>query len=265
MLLGSRFAAIGLSFLFLACQTQNRNQRSLSEVKIVDGVETSAYENVGTLIGYNQFCTATLISPKVALTAAHCLQYLRSPGFIDSATFSINKTNYRSAKLLVHPEYKKDVANHNDIALVILERAVTNITPALLGSEQPKVGQVAELVGWGADGQSPASAEMPHGFPTGEGFKRVASIPIHEVSKNWFKFLGEKGTWHGDSGGPSFTRVGNDLILSGVHATAELRAWSVDLNVASYCQWIKDNTTDHPLRIQSGDCEAPAAALVNAP
>lgn len=266
MLSRSRFVALSLLPLFLfACQTRSprSNFEMPSEINIVGGTETNEYKNVGIMIGYNQFCTATLISPKVVLTAAHCVHYLRSPGYIDSATFTLNGINHR-AKILPHPDYKQEIPNKNDLALLFLESAISDVTPALIASEQPKASQVAELVGFGADGQSAPTAEMPQGSPTGDGYKRVVSIPINEVSSMSFKFVSEKSTWHGDSGGPSFTRAGDELVLSGVHATAEINAWSVDINVATYCQWIKDSTAGHPLRIQSGSCKASAAALVNA-
>ncbi|RBY95087.1 pterin-4-alpha-carbinolamine dehydratase [Blastococcus sp. TF02-8] len=121
------------------------------------------YSNVGIIAFYDATgryrCTATLVTPTVLLTAAHCTQgtlgktIVNFNPFIDDAPPSslpraaddtgdgLSKTGYGtmtgpwySGTAYTHPQYSDftDMKNWNDVGVVVLDKAVAGITPARL-------------------------------------------------------------------------------------------------------------------------------------
>lgn len=85
----------------------------------------------------SQGCTATLIAPDLVLTAAHCVSAKGRSGRIFAAGWS--RGEYVAARDAIlerqHPDYGasgKDSPN-NDIALVVLDSPIEDVTPIPLG------------------------------------------------------------------------------------------------------------------------------------
>ena len=101
-----------------------------------------------------QFCTATLIAPDLILTAAHCLSDAGLSGRVFVAGWS--RGTYVAARAskreLRHPAYALDGPNspRNDIALVILDSPILDITPIPLGKvkEGALYGTDVALIGY---------------------------------------------------------------------------------------------------------------------
>src|SRR5829696_6769020 len=107
----------------------------------------SAHPNVGGLVSPTQYsdgtwiyCSGTLISPTVFLTAAHCAD----DGERVAVTFD---TDYEAGDRLYYgtfeadPLYNQSQSDPHDIAVVVLDTAVRGITPALL----PEADSLATL------------------------------------------------------------------------------------------------------------------------
>src|SRR5438445_2056837 len=121
---------------------------------ITDGEPDGAgHPNVGALIAeWNQpgvkeeLCSGTLISPTVFLTAVHCTAFLEESGIpnnqvwvsfdadVDPVTTS---THLFRGRWFTDPDYNRRQSDPADMAVVVLDTAVTGITPARL----PQAGQ----------------------------------------------------------------------------------------------------------------------------
>src|SRR5829696_8837052 len=121
------------------------------------------HPNVGLILYYTEDgrfrCSATLISPTVLLTAAHCTEGTLGSTLVtfDSVIAEappspfpvaadpsvgytpeeITAAGYLSGTTYTHPQYSgfTDLANWNDVGVIVLDEPVTGITPATLAPE----------------------------------------------------------------------------------------------------------------------------------
>src|SRR6478736_1885356 len=97
----------------------------------------TGHPNVGGLVaatpysdGTSIYCSGTLISPTVFLTAAHCAEGDRVRVTFDPA-YQIGDPVY-AGTFHADPLYPGPTSDAHDIAVVVLDRAVTGIAPAAL-------------------------------------------------------------------------------------------------------------------------------------
>jgi hypothetical protein len=111
------------------------------------------------------FCSAVLIAPKVALTAAHCVtdhegEPLDPKGIVVGAGTSLKKTQEKSIAVVataVHRRWRPgalelgDWTDFNDLALLYLDKTPENAQPvALIHPKKPiKKGDRLSLAGYG--------------------------------------------------------------------------------------------------------------------
>lgn len=210
---------------------------------IVNGEPTgSSYGNVGALLfdfdnngisGDDLFCTGSLITPTVFLTAAHCVvtQYT-PPGsqFYVSFSSDLYSKSFKSIKAtgyVYDPNYGHDQANLNDLALVFLPANSTRgITPLQL----PPAGYLDQLSAQGAlskalfvnvgYGTSSTRTGQP-GFPF-DGVRKSSLSEFMGLQPTWLGLLmnqsatGQGGDCYGDSGGPKFLNGNPNMVLATV-------------------------------------------------
>ena len=205
------------------------------------------HPNVGLILFYQSDgrfrCSATLISPTVLITAAHCTEGTLGSTLVtfDSVIAEqppspfpvaadpsvgytpeeIQAAGYLSGTAYAHPDYSNftDLANWNDVGVIVLDEPVTGITPATLAPEnyldqfaQPVLNRtIFELVGYGTEVRKPESGPQkpqPMSYPlirrytTGPGQKLTPQIL--QLNGNPNDTRGGGGTCFGDSGGPVF-------------------------------------------------------------
>jgi V8-like Glu-specific endopeptidase len=191
----------------------------------------NSHPNVGGLVApeaYSDgtwiYCSGTLISPTVFLTAAHCGE----DGERVAVTFD---TAYQEGDKLYYgtfeadPLYNQSQSDPHDIAVVVLDKPVRGITPA----ELPEADSLSNLsgaqqftsVGYGA-------YEVTKG-PGGHQYlyndvRMVATGTLNSTNPSWLRIsmnpsTGNGGTCYGDSGGPNF--LGDTDVIAAITITGD--------------------------------------------
>ena len=205
----------------------------------------NAHPEVGALLAQQAFsdgtweeCTGTLVAPRVFLTAEHCDEGVSRVAvtFDSSYVFPTGTTYWGTWH--GDPAYAKKMSDPHDLAVVVLDNALTGIAPARL----PAAGSLSNLpndqrftsVGYGA--QSVTSGPGGKTFHYAD-IRYVASGGLNAVTPSWLRISmnpakGDGGTCYGDSGGPNFlgAGAGETNIVAGTTITGDTpcRATNVD-------------------------------------
>ena len=198
------------------------------------------HPNVGGLVSPTQYsdgtwlyCSGTLISPTVFLTAAHCAENGERVGVTFDTAYQAGDKVYFGT-FHADPLYNKSQSDPHDIAVVVLDKAVRGITPAKL----PTANSLSNLsgsqkftsVGYGA-------YEVTNG-PGGHQYlyndvRGVATGTLNSTNQSWLRIsmnpsTGNGGTCYGDSGGPNF--LGTTQIIAAITITGDAvcRSTNVD-------------------------------------
>jgi hypothetical protein len=200
---------------------------------IVNGVPTgNLYPSVGALIfdwwepigvvnGDDQWCTGSLISPTVFVTAAHCVVGPDTPAGTQFYVSFAPDLLAKNAKIIkatgyeFDPLYGHDQANLHDLAVIFLPASATKgMTPLQL----PQAGELDRLAAQGALSKtlfvnvgygSSASRTGPPSFGW-DGKRNMSKSEFMGLQPTWLGLLmntsatGEGGDCYGDSGGPKF-------------------------------------------------------------
>lgn len=207
-----------------------------------------SHPNVGAMIvlepdGVKYFyCSGTLIAPKVFLTAAHCTAAAAAYGATPHDVFVTfdpvwdeDATLHRGTYYL-NPNYGHDMYDENDVAVIVLDKAIKHITPA----ELPPVGLLTDMktakelkglqfvaVGYGTLRDDKSGG--PHALG-GSGERYFAEQTFLALKPNWLEIsmnpsTGSGGSCYGDSGGPHF--LGDVIVSLTVTGDAWCRATDV--------------------------------------
>jgi len=205
------------------------------------------HPNVGLILFYSpdgRFrCSATLVTPTVLLTAAHCTVDTVGKTLVDFRSVvalapptgypvaenptsgytraEIEAAGFLSGTAYAHPDYSDftDLNNWNDVGVIVLDRPITNIEPAALAPlnyldayAQPVLSKTLfTSVGYGTEVRKPESGPQK---PTPESYPLIRRYAVQPGQKLTSQILqlngnvndnrGTGGTCFGDSGGPTF-------------------------------------------------------------
>ncbi|HKE16605.1 MAG TPA: trypsin-like serine protease [Kofleriaceae bacterium] len=220
------------------------------------------YPATGALVrGVSYRCTATLIAPDVAITAAHCLV---DEGFGDFS-FTLDPDLNDDLDGLVpviafhqHPYFHSEgdfneLAQRNDLGVFILERPIESIAPESLGDMADNLsltsGSEMQLCGYGRDTWADTSSD---------GVKRDALVHVDMMTPWELQSADEDPQpCRGDSGGPVFVETAGGRRIAGVVSRAVggermCSTGAIYTRVAPYLAWVETASLDRDM----GGCSA---------
>ena len=211
-------------------------------------LDSTTHPEVGAMLadrgnGLDVLCSGTLISPQVFLSAGHCTDYLASLGITDVYVTFDSSWDPTDPGIAYHgtyytdPEYgysgKGGASDPHDIAVIVLDQAVSGITPARL----PSPGVLNDLdlksaeftaVGYGV--ARDVKTKGPNSLYY-DGMRRYVGQSFLSLQPGWLSLdmnfsTGSGGTCSGDSGGPHFYGgpSSNELVSTTIGGDAYCRA-----------------------------------------
>jgi secreted trypsin-like serine protease len=255
---GAGAVLVGVLVTIAGCAGEGADETGSSEQAIVGGEssEPGEYPATGALVrGRAYRCTATLIAPDVAITAAHCLLDEGWGDFAFTLDPDVSDGFVESVPVLVHhqhpffhadgEEYTK-IGKRNDIAVVILERPIEGVPVERLDDRtyaaDLQQGDVElALVGYGREEWSTSSSA---------GVKRDAVVFMDRATAWELQSIDEDPQpCRGDSGGPLFVETPEGRRITGLVSRASGGSRMCDTGaiytrVASYLDWIAWASTD---------------------
>jgi secreted trypsin-like serine protease len=175
--------------------------------------------------GRRRVCAATVIHPRWAITAAHCLKETSLASAVENQRRFAVKVAGKTREIdvaIVHPNF--DITAKSDVDLVLLRfrEASSFPVPYPLQQEPTELGAIVRLVGWGYFGLG------TNGRQFDDGKLRMAKNVIEQAgSRLRLKFddprqsddspLALEGMPSlGDSGGPALIESDSGLVLAGI-------------------------------------------------
>lgn len=222
-------------------------------------LDNGRHPNVGALIAEwrtpgvkEEFCSGSLIGPRIFLTASHCTSGLQSRGIPDHSVWvsfdqDIGNPVGPSTALIqgtmhTNPEYgfsgPGGFSDPHDVAVIVLDQAAAEVYPGITPASLPTAGlfdQMAAMdglkdqkftaVGYGT--HEPVIGSGPMYFPF-DGQRWVAVSEFDSIHTTWLQLsqnqaTGDGGTCYGDSGGPNFLGAGSGEthIIAGITVTGD--------------------------------------------
>ena len=166
----------------------------------VPDLSEKPYSLVGRLISGRKTCTAFLISPQAALTAAHCVDK-KGTSFFEYESNG-QKKKVLAAQVVFLPGYKNPTAgapdSQKDLAVLLFKNPLFPSGAGLSIANEVLIGQAAIAVGFpgGADEEISPRCRV----------RNIAGGVIHS----------DCATSPGESGGPLFIRTGEQWRVAGI-------------------------------------------------
>jgi hypothetical protein len=194
-------------------------------------LDGTRHPNVGGLVSPSQYsdgtwlyCTGTLISPTVFLTAAHCDEGLSRVTVTFDPDYKAGDKTF-TGTWYADPLYGQQQDDPHDIAVVVFDKPIKGITPARL----PVANSLANLSGSQQFTSVGYGAYEVTNEPGGHQFlyndvRMVATGTLNSTNPAWLRIsmnpsTGNGGTCYGDSGGPNF--LGTTDILAATTITGD--------------------------------------------
>jgi secreted trypsin-like serine protease len=225
-------ATLGLAVAAPAAAITNGTADGTKHPNVGGLVAAKAYSD-GTWI----YCSGTLVSPTVFVTAAHCSEGADASGVervrvTFSSAYKDGDKTY-SGTFHADPAYSQTQNDPHDVAVVVLDSAVRNITPAVL----PRAGSLSGLSSTQTFTSVGYGAYLVTNEPGGHQYlyndvRNYAVGTLNAINPAWLRIsmnatTGNGGTCYGDSGGPNFLGSSNTLAATTITGDAICRSTNV--------------------------------------
>jgi secreted trypsin-like serine protease len=168
------------------------------------------------------YCSGTLVSPTVLVTAAHCGEPGQTTARVTfDSQYVAGRSKVYVGTYIPNPDYSVAQSDPHDVAVVVFAKKIGGITPAQL----PSAGLLDQRL---QDGSLQTSAFTSVGYGAISGNNQGGKVytDTRMVSSGAFKLLsaswlrldqnaahGNGGTCNGDSGGPNYLGDASSHLL----------------------------------------------------
>ncbi|XP_052740893.1 chymotrypsin-1-like [Bicyclus anynana] len=235
--------------------------------KIVGGTKapngSAPYQVSLRVWGVRHFCGASVITPRVILTAAHCVDGMKTKYYravVGTNQLLFGGASYGVRKAVKHEQYDPELIV-NDVAVIFTDRPIDfsdTVDAVELNDEPVAPGEKLLLTGWGTTsypGYAPNDLmQLDLKAVSHESCKEAhrETNPVYETQICAISTAG-KGACHGDSGGP-LVREGRQVGIVSWGVPCAKGKPDVYTKVESYMDWIEktlnDDDEDHVHFIQ---------------
>ncbi len=172
-------------------------------------VRPGEYPEVIRISSGRSYCSASIVGPRVVLTAGHCTSEDGSVQPVsekETYQFMVGQNVYR-AKCKLAPSYRdgRRGIGSQDMALCKIDREV-EVKYAIIADREPEVGDKATLIGYGC-----TRRRSEGGGGGNDGILRVGEAKVKKQStdSSYHVYTEDDDVTlcYGDSGGPAFLRV----------------------------------------------------------
>ncbi len=256
-------------------------QTPVLQPRIANGVESSAWPEVATLLTNTGLCTATFVGCRSVVTAAHCVCDASGTGaacgggdfVLDPAqavVFAPQAGFFAIGQIRIPPNFSFGVAG--DVAVLELDHEVRGVRPRAINEiGRPAFGIPATIVGFGRSQEGGADAGVERVGAVVTASCAAAGVPdATHLCWDFLFPLGAPGTdsntCPGDSGGPLLVDLGAGLELAGIHSGGDGpcsgSGSSFDTDVFVQRNWLRDQVGVDLDRATCGDGAAIGDAAV---